>query len=162
MKEKHPCSQLSWRDGDFPQIFVKCMCKVCREKGRVAWDNRKGDFFHVRVDDCINILEKRCDCIIFYSPLKIRKCVAFVIEVKGKSYHLREVSEKLQKSIEMLKSFLSDISKIAVYPIVYASRHTSLQKRALVSYRVTWLKPSLMRLLNWGDDVCKALEVPIP
>jgi len=164
MKENHLCSQLSWKNGDFPSIFNRCICeeKKCREKSRIKWDPRRGNFIHIRVDGCIDTEGKKCDCIIFFSSPKIKKCIAFIIEFKSKSYHLSEVREKLQESMNMLKSCLDNIDQIIAYPVIYADSHSSLQKRALLSYRVTWQRPILIKLLNWGDDICKASQHIFP
>ena len=161
MKEKflYCIQKISWKSGNSPQIFEQCMCdeRNCIEKNKVKWGSRGGKFIHVRVDGCdafeSEIQGKKCDCCIFYFPSKNKRKTIFVIEVKGRYPDLREVQEKLQNSIDILKKHLSNIYQVDVVPVLYSDQLPP--KRYVMSWKVTWQRKLTMVLLNFGEDVCK-------
>jgi hypothetical protein len=174
MKKNHPCKQLNWKS-DFSSIFEGCICdeRNCPKKNCIRWE--EDNFIHVDFERWlerlkekkelgitnaqVNLQGKRCDCIIFYSSPKIRKCVVFIVEFKSGSYDLSDVTEKFERTIGILKSLLNDITKVEVYPVLYAKSHSYTEKKALWRLcKVTWLKPTLIRLLNCGDNICRILQ----
>jgi hypothetical protein len=156
-------SKSRWRSSYFHIDFLRRVCddEECKEKGRVIWNSRDGKFVHIRFDNCMASVGKKCDCIILYFSHRINKPVIFIVEVKGIHYRLDEVAEKLQRCVDILRNVLNgNINRVIIIPVLYADRHCSMAKRAVSSYKINCpTGHAIITLLNNGDNICKALKV---
>jgi hypothetical protein len=112
-----------------PSEISNCLCDIggCKEKGKVCWENDGGQYYHIRVDGCIEYLHerKKADCAILH-PTHKGEIYAFIIEVKTSYYDLDEVKEKIENTLNVLDNIL-DYSIIPI-PIVYAESHKVLRR----------------------------------
>lgn len=142
--------------------LFRCICRGrnCQEKGHINWD-RNLCFTHIRIDGCVvkSSATKRCDCLILYFPEENSKMVMFFIECKPRGYSIDEVKEQIETSIKTITQCYSDINKSVIVPVCYAESHSSSHNRTIASYKVATPKGPLgIKLLNYEEDICKALR----
>lgn len=143
--------------------LLRCICKEreCQQKGQVRWNSDDGKYVHTRIDGCVvksNQTEK-CDCLLFHFPENSTRTVIFFVEVKGRSYDLGEVKTQIEKTIALVEQICADIRDRIMVPVCYADRHPKDHERFIVSYRVSSSRgPLVISLLNYGDDIKKALR----
>ena len=79
--------------------ILDCLCDTssCIEKSHIKWDRTSQDFVHSRIDGCVSTSsnEKKCDCLIMYSPSRVNRTYVFIVEVKRANYNIGEVIEQL-------------------------------------------------------------------
>ncbi|MCR6691412.1 MAG: hypothetical protein MRT15_03400 [archaeon YNP-LCB-003-016] len=92
-----------------PPAISRCLCNIgeCRERGKVCWEADGGQYFHIRVDGCVECFTglKRADCVILH-PIHDGKICAFIVEVKTRYYDLDEVREKIENTLNVLDNIL--------------------------------------------------------
>jgi hypothetical protein len=142
-----------------PPAISKCSCKnECKEKGKVCWESDGYQYFHIRVNGCMEGLNglKRADCVIF-RPTHNGKIYAFVIEVKTRYYDLDEVKEKIENTLNVLDNILN-YSLIPI-PIVYAESHRKWVKRYALQKKVRYKgKAFPITFLKYCESFQKAIR----
>ncbi len=141
--------------------LFRCVCSQqrCAEHG-VNWD-RNLRFTHIRIDGCViataNI--QKCDCLILHFPEDSNKIVMFFVECKTRAYHLSEVQQQIENSINIVATIFREINRAVIVPVCYAESHSSAQSRSVSSYKVHSPKgPLEIKLLDNGEDICRALR----
>ena len=123
-------------------MMLGCLCQPseCRESACLKWTSGSPDFVHVRVDDCFITSQdqKKCDCLLFYTPPPEDYTFVFLIEVKSESYDLKEVIEQLQKGRDAFNAAIQGLSQPptskALLPLVPGS-HTKRKECARLMSR---------------------------
>ncbi|MCS7369522.1 MAG: hypothetical protein NDF57_07410 [archaeon GBS-70-058] len=143
---------------NIPPMLSKCLCNIseCKEKGKICWENDGGQYFHIRVNGCIELLHdlKKTDCVILH-PTHKGKIYTFIIEVKTTCYDLDEVKEKIEHTLRVLDSFLN--GSLVPIPIVYAKSHKNLKRYAFqkkINYKG---RKYLIKFLKHCDSIQKAM-----
>jgi len=142
-----------------PPAISKCLCNIskCKEKGKVCWEINGGQYFHIRVNGCIQYLTdlKRADCVILH-PIHDGKIYAFIIEVKTRNYDLDEVKEKIENTLDVLNNTLNCL--FIPIPILYAKSHRKWKRYAFqkrVKYKGS---PILITFLKYCESIQKAIR----
>lgn len=144
-----------------------CICSEgegCIERGKITWDNSKGDHLHLRIDHCVinDGPIKRCDCIIFFQfqDEGADRVFVFVIEIKDKWYKLHEIKDKIQTCVDKLHELGLLDRNVVVIPVLYAEKHISNAKRTFYMYRVKIRgKPNSIKYLKHGERITKAISL---
>lgn len=140
------------------KTYNNCICKIkdCEEKGKIYWNEEKGDFIHIRIDDCVICSNgiKKCDCLLFFQEITEQTAVMMLIEVKKNNYTAEEIKCKLENCIEKIFDDLSlSYNDILVIPVIVAKKN-SIDKR-LFSKQIINKRGIKQRIsyIKWGEDV---------
>jgi len=144
-------------------IFNKCICdssKKCIEKGKIVWDNKRGEFIHFRYDGCICSSNKvqKSDCLIFFENEE-EKIKIFAIEVKDKNPAPREVQSQIQTCLDHMDRLLStQQNKTVIIPVLCAERYTGTIKRYLQTLKVRCFgKPYNIVPIKHGEEIIASI-----